>query len=78
MGDRTPERLPDKPPDVGSPVAVRAGCGALFGAVIPFGGAALVLGSSPLVTAVIVMVSAASCAFLAVRFGERFWEWITS
>jgi len=55
---------------------VRGGCGALLGAFIPLSLGIYLAQPSPLPLAIVTAVSMVVFGFLAVRWGEPFWDWI--
>ena len=71
-------RRTDQPPANATEVGVRLGCGAVFG-LIAGPSAAFFYGLSlqGMRGVVFAVVGGVICAALAVRFGDRFWWWVS-
>jgi len=69
--------LSNRSPEDGSKNGVQAGCGALFGLIVPFGGTFIgysVQRSGILTIVLVCLGSAAFFGFVAYQLGARFWE----
>jgi hypothetical protein len=54
---------------------IRLGCGAVFGIGVGLLTGVIALGLTAGLSWFVAIVSGAICAFLALRFGNRFWGW---